>query len=265
MRNLLLRVESIYNIAMRFHYKTQVYSIKINKGFLSLCLFFFSLCCLLGGWQLHRFHHKKMLVRSYEGRLKELPKPLEFLSEKMDEIQFQPITAEGDYINELSMFIQNRMHENKQGFEVLTPLRIRNNDKLLLVNRGWVEKPKGQTLPTLLSLKGIQHIVGYIKRVDEYQFILGKNILEPVTYPLVMQKIDMNEISRLTGQPFYPFIVRLDPAVQNGFVRDWVISVIPPERHRMYAVQWFSFAFILLLAYFGFCIERVRESDNAKS
>lgn len=250
---------------MLFRFKTETYSIKLNKVFMLLCLFFFGLFCMLGVWQLHRFHYKQVLLSTYQNRLNALPKPLVLLSGSLNDIQFQPIAADGHFVNELTMFIQNRIYQGKAGFEVLTPLRVSGENKLLLIDRGWVQKPEGQALPQIIPQKEKQHIVGYIKRVDEYQFILGKNILEPVTYPLVMQKIDLNEIGRLMNQTFYPFVVRLDPAAQNGFVRDWVISATPPERHRMYAIQWFSLALVILIAYLGFSVERVRESDYAKS
>ena len=163
-------------------------------------------------------------------------------------------------MNELTFFLQDRMYRGQAGFEVLTPLRIKGDDKLLLIDRGWTEKVGGE-IPQLTPVKGKQSLTGYIKYVDEYQFILGNNILAPEKKPLIMQKMDIKELSRATDRMFYPYVVRLDPSAANGFVREWVISVTPPERHRMYAIQWFALAIVLIIAYLSFCTEVVRGSD----
>jgi surfeit locus 1 family protein len=248
---------------MHFRFRTNIYSIKINHSFLVLCLFFFALFCMLGVWQLHRFHYKKMLLTTYEKRLSEIPKPFIFLSGSIDDLQFQSIAVEGEFVNELTMFIQNRFYEGKSGLEVLTPLRIKDEKKLLLIDRGWLQKSDPAILPSMEKVLGQQHIVGYIKQLNEYQFILGKNILSSSAYPLVMQKIDINEIKHITHKEFYPFIVRLDPTMPNGFMRNWIISATLPERHRMYAIQWFCMALVIVVAFFCFCIERVRESNDS--
>jgi surfeit locus 1 family protein len=77
---------------------------------------------------------------------------------------------------------------------------------------------------------------------------------------LVIQRIDMKDIQRETHQAFYPFILRLNKADPHGFVRDWTITTVEPARHVGYAVQWFAMALTLLIAYFCFCIERVKHA-----
>jgi surfeit locus 1 family protein len=241
-----------------FHLFQTKYIVKISKRFLFLCVVFFILCCLLGVWQVHRYHDKKAMLTTFERRAMELPEPFQWLSGSEDELQFQPVSVEGHYDNNLIMFVQNRMHEGRLGYEVLTPMRLEGSDKLLLVDRGWLEKPDDKALPDILPIKKKQRVKGYIKFLNEYQFILGKNIIESSQNPVVMQKIDIDELSQLTHQTFYPFIVRLDPASKNGFVRHWVIASVSPERHVMYAVQWFAFAILILVGYACFSIERMR-------
>lgn len=248
---------------MFFRFRQKKYRMQFKKSFFLFCLFFFILSLVLGVWQIKRFEFKKNIIDTYQNRLNEIPTPFMFVSNSGNS-QFQSISVEGEYLNELTFFIQDRIYKGESGFEVFTPLRIKNNDKLLLVDRGWIKKSKHQTLD-LPQIKDKQSIVGYIKYVDEYQFILGNNILAPEKKPLMMQKLDIKELSRITDRMFYPYVLRLDPAMENGFVRDWVISVTPPERHRMYAIQWFALAIVLIIAYIGFCTEVVRESDENTS
>lgn len=227
-------------------------------GFTLLCVFFFMLFCSLGVWQIHRYHYKKTMLINYQTRSNEAKSFMQ-LSTFLDSLQFQKVTVDGVYVNELTMFVQNKMYKGQMGYEVLTPLRIKGQQQLLLVDRGWVQQPENKTLPKINFVNGEQHIVANIKLLNEYQFILGKNILNPLQSPLVMQKINIDEIAQATHQEFYPFVVRLDVSQENGFIRDWVIMTVEPERHLAYAVQWFALALVLLIAYFSLCRERVRK------
>lgn len=235
--------------SLQFKFRNQSYLITFKMGFFLLCLGFFCLFCLLGTWQLHRYAYKKTLLSTYQERLTAKPTQL-----GKDEVgQFQPVSVQGQYLGELTMLVQNKFHNDQLGFEVLTPVKVDGTEKLLLVDRGWVGSIKSSLTP--LFQKG--KLSGYIKILDEHQFILGKNILQPNASPLVMQKIDIDEISRITQHAFYPFILRLNPTEPNGFARDWVITSVIPQRHLGYAVQWFAMAFVLLIAFFCFCCERV--------
>ncbi|EKD72598.1 MAG: hypothetical protein ACD_45C00630G0004 [uncultured bacterium] len=242
----------------QFHFRKHSYVFKVKIGFFVLCFMLFSLCLALGVWQLHRYANKKTLLATYHARLHGAPLAFAKLTHAHD-LQFQSVFVEGQYLNQFTMFVQNRFYHDALGYEVLTPLHILRDKKLLLVDRGWVPKPPDKSLPSIQNTDGMQQVKGYIKVLDEYQFILGKNILQDQLTPLVMQKIDMNEISRVLQQSFYPFILRLDASQSHGFVRDWIITTMLPERHMAYAVQWFLLAIVLCIAYFCFCCERTNE------
>jgi surfeit locus 1 family protein len=232
-------------------------------GFLSFCLFFIVLFCSLGTWQLHRYHAKQVLMKTYEERLHALPKPFELLSGNIEDFQFQPVVVQGEWTHTFSMFIQ-QMHQGQPGFEVITPLRVMSSQKWLLVDRGWIPKAKDRSIPSFMPISGKLQLLGYIKLVDEHRFMLGKNIMDANVKPWVMQKIDIDELRKLTKHDFYPFMLRLDPEESYGFVRDWAISVTLPERHLLYAFQWFALAIIVLVGYCVFIYsERSNNDDQA--
>jgi cytochrome oxidase assembly protein ShyY1 len=43
----------------------------------------------------------------------------------------------------------------------------------------------------------------------------------------------------------------------EGFVREWSPPGMPPERHFSYAIQWWGFAGVLLVLYFGLNFRKV--------
>lgn len=240
----------------KFHIGHQSYLFSFRIVFSLLCLVFFSLFCVLGVWQLHRYEYKKLLLTSYESRLTSAPIPLAQLIGDQNDTQFKRATVTGHYVNELTMFVQNQYYQNQLGFNVLTPFKIPGDKKLLLIDRGWVEKSSAN-LPNISAVLDEQQVMGYVKFENEFHFILGKNILNKDKAPIVMQKIDIKELQRITNQEFYPYVLRLDPSVAHGFSRNWVIATIIPEKHMGYAIQWFVMAFVLLIAYLCFCCERI--------
>lgn len=236
------------------------YLLTFRMGFFLLCLFFICLFCWLGVWQLHRYHYKETLLLTHQQRLAATPQPfipLVNASKEIDTLQFQSVTVEGHYRNSLTILIQNQFYHDQIGFEVLTPLEIPGQKKLLLIDRGWVKKPTDQILPSIDDVLGGQKITGYIKLMNEYQFILGQNISDVSAKPIIIQKIDMQELGQVMDQQFYPFILRLNPSQPHGFVRDWIVSTVLPQRHFGYAIQWFLMALVLFIAYICFCCERV--------
>jgi len=259
-----VRALYLWWIDMIFQFKKQQYHWQFYKGFFFLCLTLFVLCCVLGVWQLKRYHYKKTLLEQFEQRAQGEPKSFLPLIASGTATEFQSVVVEGNYLNDQTMFVQGRVYQGQSGYEVLTPFRALGSDTLLLIDRGWVPQAKvpisGRSLTGTEPLYP-QRVRGYLKTSNEYHFILGKNILEPDKKPLQMQKIDPEEIERITGERFYPFVLRLGPAEKDGFMRSWVISTVLPERHLGYAVQWFGLAGVLIIAFACFSLERIGGQD----
>jgi len=236
-----------------FIWRHKQFLFRFRLGFLLLCVIFVCLFSGLGVWQLHRYHFKAALIKDYHEMATAPVVPFTATTLK----EFQHVEARGTYVNNATLLVQNRVYKDQLGFEVLTPLQIAGDTRFLLIDRGWVKTPdEAQDVVT-----GEQQVVGIIKYQNEYQFILGKNIMFPDKHPLVIQKIDIKDISRATKMPFYPFVVRMDEDVANGFVREWTISAVDPKRHLGYAVQWFLMAIVLVIAFFSFSISRAGDAE----
>ena len=53
--------------------------------------------------------------------------------------------------------------------------------------------------------------------------------------------------ARVTVVDISPEMLRLDAELADGYVREWQLRMLPPERHVGYAIQWFSLAGTLLV------------------
>ena len=211
----------------------------------------FSLLIGLGCWQVQRYHEKNDLLTRFQTAAHATPLSFSKMNTRAD-IRFQHMRVTGRYLNNKTLLLQNRFYSSHVGFDVLTPLKIPGKNEVLLVNRGWVPILKNQQPAPIQRVFGMQHLTGYIKVLDKHAFILGKNILEPLQWPLKIQKIDFKQLSELTHASFYPFILYLDPHQPHGFIRAWQPINMQPERHLGYAVQWFAMAVALVVAFFFF-------------
>src|SRR5437899_1812272 len=104
-----------------FCFRQKNYVLKFKLGFSLLCLFLFVLCLVLGVWQLHRYHYKKIVLTVYQKRMTEAPKEFKEIITAKD-LRFQSIKVRGQYLSSLTFLIQNRFYQDQLGFEVLTPL-----------------------------------------------------------------------------------------------------------------------------------------------
>ena len=152
------------------------------------------------------------------------------------------ISFTGHWISPFVWLLDNQIVKGRQGYDVLVPVRQSDSSPqsaIVIVNLGWVAAPATRSeLPEVniadeLIVQGI-----YRARVDG--LLLGKNLEDKGAWPMRVQKIDTqafatylsNEVISgvIYQQGYSPFITHYNPVV------------LPPERHRAYALQWLLLA-----------------------
>ncbi len=203
----------------------------------------------LGFWQLGRAKEKTTLQQLYQNRLQAAPTPLNQLPPDID-LRYYPVTITGQYDVAHSILLDNKINQHRIGYEVITPFIIPNEKKVVLVNRGWI--PAGQNrsqLPALTNVPVLQTLHGVIYIVPGRPFTLGEPVEAKEQWPLRIQAIVIPAVAKALQQPIYPFIVLLDPKQNYGFTRDWQPINTPAHKHTGYAVQWFTFAGVLIIIF----------------
>lgn len=218
------------------------------------CFICFLILVSLGIWQIYRYHYKQHIVQRYMQNIHAVALPLSKLNLQQN-MAYRHVSVTGKFLNNRQMLLEHRTHAGRVGYDVITPFRLSATKRDILINRGWVAKPL-TGLPHIKPIFDLQHVLGYIK-LPEYTFILGKNILKPNRWPLVMQKIDFKQLAFLTHRKYYPFILRMDPGDSHGFVRDWTVVNVMPERDLSYAFQWFAMALAMIFIYFFISSEKL--------
>ena len=95
----------------------------------------------LGFWQLSRAEQKTHLQQAIE-RQAQLP-PLNLAQLQTDPTSWgqthRRVSLQGEWLNDKTVFLDNRAHHGRVGFWVMTPLRVQAG-QVVWVQRGWVER-----------------------------------------------------------------------------------------------------------------------------
>lgn len=221
----------------------------------------------LGHWQLAREQEKILLQQEYEAKQAAEPISVASIDWSQDGLGFTGVSADGEYDNKHVFLLDNRIHEGKVGYEVLSPF-VTDSGLELLINRGWI--PSGPTrteLPTISEIVGRVHIQGSIYVPLEEAFRLGsEEEISTGTGPKVVQDIDMRRIADSLKTQIAPYTIRLLPDSPGLEQANWQAVNMMPEKHRAYAVQWFAMltALIGMFIYFGFKNPRMDQSREQR-
>jgi cytochrome oxidase assembly protein ShyY1 len=147
--------------------------------------------------------------------------------------------------------LDNRVRGGKFGYEVVAFAEV---DQLAVaLNLGWVRgDPSRQTQPTIVLPSGMQTVSGRLYQPSSDAFVLGENQL-PAQLPGVVQQLTLSawqdELHRRLEQPVFPLEIRVGEFESVAFDATWAIVNQTPAKHQGYAVQWFTMAAALSLAF----------------
>lgn len=205
----------------------------------------------LGVWQIQRGKEKQNIIIMQKKLA--LQKPIAW-TEKNNVLNFQPISVQGHYLD-INFLLDNQHLNHEFGFNVISAFLL-DNDKVVLVDRGWVKSDIARRqLPNILNNKDRIKIAGTVYQITKKPLLLGNVIEKRVDNTVVVEAIDFGVIAQILQKNLYPFIIRLDKGEPFGFVREWKIVSMTPQRHFGYAFQWFSMALCILVIYISLKIK----------
>lgn len=202
-----------------------------------------------GFWQLERALEKQAIAANWTARQQESPRPLLSLADSPAELAYRRVHLRGHFIARRNFLLDNRIYQGRYGVEVITPLRLEGEDTVVLVNRGWIAAdPSRRTLPELPVDDALQGLEGTVYVPPGEAYTLGP-ISDNEDWPRLVQALDVPALAVMLDAEVFPYTVRLEPDSAAGFTIDWPLLNTSPEKHRAYAVQWFSMAAVLLMIY----------------
>src|SRR5690606_13163399 len=214
----------------------------------TLC--FSPLLVLLGMWQLDREAEKIQRQQDYDLRQQSAAVPVGTVSADGDDLAFLKVSASGQYDNDRAWLLDNRIHDGRIGYELLSPFRTAQG-QWLVVNRGWIVAGQSRAeLPRPEHVEGQVNIEGTVHVPTGEQFMLGADdAAYDGEWPLVIQSEDLQRMAASVGQAMFPYSIRLLPGSPGLEQANWQTVNMQPEKHRAYAVQWFTMLAALLAMY----------------
>ena len=210
-----------------------------NKFLFSVFVYFIILTLLsLGFWQIYRLNWKLELIEQIENSLKNDPVELSNVEKK----NYLRIKTSGDIDFDKQIYLYNLNDAGKPGFEVITPIKI--GDENYLVNRGWIPFEK-KDLPEI-NLVDQNQIVGTLMLQTKSSTFKPENDIEKNYW----FTLDREDILKFTGRNFSEYVIYLNGDYKIPKPR--VITAKISNNHKKYAITWFSMAISILLIYLYF-------------
>jgi surfeit locus 1 family protein len=205
----------------------------------------------LGQWQLRRAAQKKALQTAISTQSAHALANAEALFEvsPLEAAIHRPATLKGVWQPGHTVFLDNRPMSGKSGFVVVTPLALEGSTKVILVQRGWVQRDftDRNRLPDVPTPTGVVRVEGRIAPPPSklYEF-------KGVDSGSIRQNMDLQAFAAETGLPLVSVSLLQTGASGEGLQRDWAPPNLGIEKHYGYAFQWFALCALTVFLYLWF-------------
>lgn len=235
----------------------------MNKK-IGLNLLFFAVLALLlslSSWQWHRADEKReFLQQQQQAGQQERVQLLDNVENTADSLRYRKVTVTGHYDGKQQFLVDNQISNGKAGYFVLTPFILQGSTKAVLVNRGWLLANQDRKILPDVDLKSSDTITitGRANHFPPVGIKLKGAEIPTDTQPSVVQVVDSSVLAHKLGYDLFDFQVELDAEAAYGFKREWqTISIMPPEQHIAYALQWLALAITWVVLFIVFRIKKI--------
>jgi surfeit locus 1 family protein len=205
----------------------------------------------LGNWQAGRAAEKRALGAELERTLQSPPVELSSRPGEARALVRRHDAARGRFIEEHTIYLDNKLRRGRPGYEIVTPLRLDGSH--VLVNRGWVQAgPTRDVLPAVATPQDVVRVeglglAGVPKALQAGAGATGK----------VRQNLEVEGFARETGLTLLPLVIEQRSALPDGLLRDWPRPDAGAEKHSSYALQWYSLAALAVVLFVVLSFRRV--------
>lgn len=218
----------------------------------------------LGFWQLRRADEKQQLLDAFS--LAGSATPVSLAQARRDEKpQFYPrVAVSGRYDDQHVYLLDNQTRAGRVGVVVWMLFQPDEGGPTILVDRGFLVQRDARDKPKIPALANhVATLTGLYAPPPGIGLRMGEDALAgQVTWPKSTIRIDREEIEKDSGRTLDERVLLLDADPASGFERHWTPEVMVPDKHRAYALQWFSFAIAALVIFV--VLHRRRELKEIK-
>jgi cytochrome oxidase assembly protein ShyY1 len=232
----------------------------------------FCLLIKLSLWQWQRAEEKlQHLTQIQNWQQQGAPAFTEFSRYSEADLDGAPLTGTAHWLAPVVWLVDNQIWRGKAGYDVVIPVQVTMDetampmpsDEVLLVNLGWVAAPDSRLqlpeveIPARIELQGVL-------RTKLGAFRLGNNLEDTGSWPMRVQTIDVPSLASTLSKPltnnernkasgnqssaaFNTMFNGVFYQQQSPFLYHYQPVVMPPEKHRAYALQWLLLAIAVVM------------------
>lgn len=208
---------------------------------LVLTLTAFTILINLSWWQLSRAAEKT----EYLQRLQQLAEdgaltPAQL--QTMDAASFDgaPLAGEARWLAPYIWLLDNQIVNGIPGYDVIVPVQASGLAQPMLVNLGWLSGTPSRDILPVPDIPATFKLDGLIRADVSGLMLLGQNAEDTGNWPMRIQQVDYAELSALSNLKLYPALLYQLRA--SNYTPHYKAVVLPPQKHRGYALQWFLLA-----------------------
>jgi len=195
-----------------------------------------AVCVRLGVWQLDRLRQRRAWNAAARAARERPPLGVAGGALTADSVRDRRLRARGIYDYAHERLWHGRSYEGIPGVDLITPLRLADGGAVL-VDRGWAPSPDGY------------HVDEGAYREADSADVLGLGM----SAPRARGDVDPARLKDSVPYRLLPFVIQqlppstaLNRPLPPGLIR-WPAPELSDGPHLSYAVQWFSFAIIIVV------------------
>ncbi|MEO7917011.1 MAG: SURF1 family protein [Dokdonella sp.] len=219
----------------------------------------------LGFWQLRRADEKQRLFDAYT--LAGTASPITLDAARRDNApqHYPRVLVSGRYDSRHVYLLDNQTREGRPGVIVWMLFEPDAGGPAVLVDRGFLVQKDPRQKPAIPAVSDTTtSVTGLYAPLPGFGLRMGGDALPgQATWPKATIRIDRDEIAKDSGKLLDTRVILLDADPDSGFERHWTPEVMGPDKHRAYALQWFSFAIAALVIFV--VLHRRRDLKKPKS
>lgn len=217
-----------------------------------LAIIMFLILVKLGFWQLDRAEMKEQWQSELTHRQSSSPlsyaqlvsfPPTDKLTGYRLSVSASPATSQ-------IFLLDNQVFNGRVGYLALQPMQITADGPWMLVELGFIAAGLDRRILPYVDV--IDKEVNLNGRLYQKQANPMSSALMPESgWPKRIQNLNLGEISQLLGQALAPAVLQPDNLEGIDLPHPWTPIPLSSQKHRGYALQWFSMAlaFALLMLY----------------
>ncbi|MGZ4438369.1 MAG: SURF1 family cytochrome oxidase biogenesis protein [Nocardioidaceae bacterium] len=219
-------------------------------------------CYLLGQWQFHRLHDRKIENATIERNERATPVPIEKVAAVGRPVattdEWRRVTATGTYLQDRTVIIRYQTRDGGSGVDVVTPLRTANGTSVL-VDRGWMSSGNTGARPHVPAApQAPVTVTGWLR--------VNADGGSATVTDRSARAISSAQIGPTVGTPVYGGFVdaqRESPAPATKLVPA-ELPDLSNGPHFFYGLQWWFFGVLAVFGFFYLAYDERRKTAQSE-